>query len=134
MRVLVLEPGYCPYIATFHNFDDAAKQVISGTYEVSFPFENNVIVLVSSQKQSGLKHNRCINENQIVNGRAMVCRWDGQRVRGLTKEQADRYYRRYLYPEKVENSSTTQLIVPCMTPRIKPKDERLGKKTNWLER
>ena len=134
MRALVIEPNCCPYISIFTNFEEAVHQVIDGPHKIDLPFENHVIALVSSKNQEGLKHNRCINENEAVNGRALICGWDGQNIRGLTKQQADRYYRRYLYPERIEDSPDGQLIIPVMTPHIKPKDERFGKKPNWLER
>ena len=134
MRALVLEPGYCPYVSIFRNGEDAVQQIFVGPHEVTLPFENNVIALVSSREQVGLPHNRVIGEGVSVNGRALICGWDGKHIKGLTKEQADRYYRRYLYPEKIEDTPAGPMILPCMTPRVKPVDERFGKKPNWLER
>lgn len=133
MRVVVLEPGYCPYIAIFKSAEDAFR-IIKGNHNISLPFDNDVIALVDSCEQSDMPHNRCINESRSVNGRALICGWNGSAVCGLTKDQADRYYRRYLYPEKVEEGPVGMMIIPSMTPRVKPIDERYGKKPNWLER
>ena len=51
MRVLVLEPGYCPYIAFFDSAEEAVKKIIQGEKNVALPFGNEVIALVSSEEQ-----------------------------------------------------------------------------------
>ena len=35
MRVLVLEPGYCPYIAFFDSAEEAVSKIIQGETECS---------------------------------------------------------------------------------------------------
>ncbi len=133
MRVLVLEPGYSPYIALFRNAEEASAQVIKGEHQVELPFGNNVIALVSSKNQDGLSDNRTITETQFIKGRAIICGWNGQSICGLTKKQADRYYRKYLYPEKIVEEWGVSMPV-TLHPRAKPVDERFGRKPNWLER
>lgn len=54
MRVLVLEPGYCPYIAFFDSAEEAVKKIIQGEKNVALPFGNEVIALVSSEEQDSL--------------------------------------------------------------------------------
>ena len=51
--------------------------------------------------------------------------WDGERLVGLTREQAQRYSRRLHFPEKFEERDGRLYSLPC-DPKIKPKDERLG--------
>lgn len=42
MRVLVLEPGYCPYIAFFDSAEEAVRKIIQGEKNVALPFGNEV--------------------------------------------------------------------------------------------
>ena len=134
MRCLVLEPGYYPYISMFQSLQDAADQMMDGPVEITLPFDNNVIAMMSQSDQTELRHNRCVSETDSVNGRAVICGWDGKQPIGLTKAQADRYYRKYLYPELIENTSIGEMVVPCTNPKNKPMDERFGRRPNWLER
>lgn len=94
MRVLVLEPGYCPYIAFFDSAEEAVKKIIQGEKNVALPFGNEVIALVSSEEQDSLPFNRTIDESTYINGRALICGWDGEKLRELSRKQADRYYAR----------------------------------------
>ena len=133
MRVLVLEPGYCPYIAFFDSAEEAAKKIIQGEQRVSLPFGNDVIALVSSERQDVLPFNRTIDGTTYINGRALICGWDGKRLLELSRKQADRYYRRYLYPEKLIDEDTGLRMIP-QQPKVKPKDGRFGRKPSFLER
>lgn len=91
MRVLVLEPGYCPYIAFFDSSEEAVRKIIQGERNVSLPFGNDVIALVTSTEQDTLPFNRTIDETTYINGKALICGWDGERLRELSRKQADRY-------------------------------------------
>lgn len=130
MRVLVFEPGYSPYTAFFADGAEAAAKVVKGESEVTLPFDNEVIALVCSKEQEQLPLNRSINDGSILKGRAFVCGWDGQRMRELSRKQAERYSRLYLYPEHFVETGDALMAVP-QNPRVKPSDERLGRKS-WL--
>ena len=100
VRLLVVEPGYCPYIATFDNVQSAAQEVVCGKSEVVLPFDTPRIGLICSKEQSGLRYNRRINEDDIhVYGRFLICGMNGDKPIGLTKEQAERYSRLYFQPQ-----------------------------------
>ena len=133
MRCLVLEPGYYPYVSMFKNLEDAAAQMMDGPVEITLPFDN-VIALVSQRDQTGLRYNREINEESAVSGRTVVCGWNETKPIGLTKAQADRYYRKYLCLEYIEETAIGEMIAPYPNPKNKPLDERFGKKPYWLER
>lgn len=130
MRVLVLEPGYSPYTASFRDEAEATEKVIEGNCQMLLPFDNTVIALICSEVQDDLPLNRSINEQFVLRGKAFICGWDGQRLRELTRKQAERYSRRYLYPEQLVDAGDALMAVP-QTPRVKPIDERLGRKS-WL--
>lgn len=69
MRVLVLEPGYSPYTASFRDEAEAAEKIIKGNRQMLLPFGNEVIALVCSEVQDGLPLNRSINEHSSAFGR-----------------------------------------------------------------
>ncbi len=89
-----------------------------------------VILMVDSNIQ---REHILPSEKAYAYGRALICGWDGERLRELTKKQADRYYRRYLYPEKLVDEDTGLRMIP-QQPRVKPRDERFGRKPTFLER
>lgn len=133
MRVLIFEPGYTPYEGFFKNGEDA-KKIIHGESQMLFPFENEVVALVCEKDQSLGKPNRAIDETTIVNGRFFLCAWDGSAMQSLSRKRADRYTRRYLFTERFEPTAEGVNVLPA-EPRIKPTDERLGRKKHWfLER
>ena len=130
VRLLVVEPGYCPYIANFDNVHSAAQEVVCGESEVILPFDTPKIGLICSKDQSGLRYNRCINEDDIhVYGRFLICGMNGDKMTGLTKEQAERYSRLYFQPQNPCQDADDFLIA-----KVRPKDERYGQKPRFWER
>ena len=73
VRLLIIEPGYCPYIANFDNIESAVREVIPGTSQLTLPFDTAKIGMLCSENQSGLKFNRQINEDFSVYGRCIIC-------------------------------------------------------------
>ena len=91
-RLLVVEPGYCPYQAGFPSAMAAASEVIEGESQILKPFGTPRIGLICSKSQSQLKYNRQVNDEGVtVRGRFLVCGLNGDKVIGLSKDQADRY-------------------------------------------
>ena len=88
-RLLVVEPGYCPYQAGFPSAIAAASEVIEG-------------------------------ESQILNG---------DKVIGLSKDQADRYSRLLFLPQVADMASDE---LPAA--KVRPQDERYGGKLSFWER
>ena len=130
VRLLVVEPGYCPYIATFDNVQSAAQEVVCGKSEVVLPFDTPRIGLICSKEQSGLRYNRRINEDDIhVYGRFLICGMNGDKPIGLTKEQAERYSRLYFQPQK-----PCQDVDDFPVAKVRPKDERYGQQPRFWER
>ena len=130
VRLLVVEPGYCPYIANFDNVQSAAQEVVCGESEVILPFGTPKIGLICSKDQSGLRYNRCINEDDIhVYGRFLICGMDGDKMAGLTKEQAERYSRLYFQPQ-----NPCQDVDDFPVAKVRPKDERYGQQPRFWER
>ena len=90
-RLLVVEPGYCPYQAGFPSAMAAASEVIEGESQILKPFGTPRIGLICSKAQCRLKYNRQVNDEGVtVRGRFLICGLNGDKVIGLSKDQADR--------------------------------------------
>ena len=97
-RLLVVEPSYCPYQAGFSSAATAVSEVIEGESQILKPFGTPRIGLICSKAQSRLKYNRQVNDEGItVRGRFLICGLNGDKVVGLSKDQADRYSRLLFY-------------------------------------
>ena len=107
-RLLVVEPGYCPYQAGFSSAMAAASEVIEGESQILKPFGTPRIGLICSKAQSRLKYNRQVNDEGVtVCGRFLVCGLNGDKVVGLSKDQADRYSRLLFLPQVEDIDAVT---------------------------
>lgn len=83
-----------------------------------------------SKAQSRLKYNRQVNDEGVtVRGRFLVCGLNGDKVIGLSKDQADRYSRLLFLPQ-VEDMASDELPAA----KVRPQDERYGGKLSFWER
>lgn len=83
-----------------------------------------------SKAQSRLKYNRQVNDEGItVRGRFLICGLNGDKVVGLSKDQADRYSRLLFLPQ-VEDMASGELPAA----KVRPQDERYGNKLSFWER
>lgn len=82
------------------------------------------------QSPSRLKYNRQVNDEGItVRGRFLICGLNGDKVVGLSKDQADRYSRLLFLPQ-VEDMASGELPAA----KVRPQDERYGNKLSFWER
>ena len=72
-RVLIIEPGYCPYQAAFDSPQAAISEVIEGDSLLLKPFGTSKIGVVCSKNQSRLKYNRQLEDGCTIRGRFLVC-------------------------------------------------------------
>ena len=129
-RLLVVEPSYCPYQAGFSNVAAAVSEVVEGESQIIKPFGTPRIGLICSKSQSQLKYNRQINDEGVtVRGRFLICGLNGDKVVGLSKDQADRYSRLLFLPQ-VETMQDNELPAA----KVRPQDERYGSKLSFWER
>ena len=99
-RVLVVEPGYCPYQAAFDSPQAAISEVIEGDSLLLKPFGTSKIGVVCSKNQSRLKYNRQLEDGCTIRGRFLVCGLRESKMLGLSKEQAERYNRLLFFPQE----------------------------------
>ena len=129
-RYLIVESGYCPYQAGFASSAEAVAQVVEGDYQILKPFGTAKIGLICSCEQSRLKYNRQINDDGLtIRGRFLICGLNGDKIVGLSKEQADRYSRLLFLPQGEDMRSGD---FPAA--KIRPPDERFGSKISFWER
>lgn len=133
MRLLIVEPGYSPYIAHFKNNAEATEKVVKGESKILHPFDTDCIALVCSAEQKNRAFNRQMDAGFCVYGRFYICGWDGNRETELTKKQADRYFKKYMQPERLLNPYDMR-TVESLYPKARPMDERLGKRSWFMER
>lgn len=83
-RLLVVEPGYCPYQAGFSSAAAAVSEVIEGESQILKPFGTPRIGLICSKSQNRLKYNRQINDEGVtVRGRFLICGLHDDKIIGL---------------------------------------------------
>lgn len=128
-RVLVVEPGYCPYQASFDSPQAAVSEVIEGDSLLLKPFGTSKIGVVCSKNQSWLKYNRQLEDGSTIRGRFLVFGLSESKMVGLSKEQADRYSRLLFLPQ-VEDMRSGDFPAA----KIRPQDERFGSKISFWER
>ena len=97
-RVLVVEPGYCPYQAAFDSPQAAISEVIEGDSLLLKAFGTSKIGVVCSKNQSLLKYNRQLEDGCTIRGRFLVFGLSESKMLGLSKEQAERYNRLLFFP------------------------------------
>ena len=108
----------------------AASEVIEGESQILKPFGTPQIGLICSKSQSQLKYNRQVNDEGVtVRGRFLICGLNGDKVVGLSKDQADRYSRLLFLPQ-VEDMASDELPAA----KVRPQDERYGGKLSFWER
>ena len=129
-RLLVVEPGYCPYQAGFPSAMAAASEVVEGESQILKPFGTPRIGLICSKAQSRLKYNRQVNDEGItVRGRFLICGLNGDKVVGLSKDQADRYSRLLFLPQGVHIANGEK-----PAPKIRPPVSSHRNKQNFWVR
>lgn len=128
VRLVVIEPGYCPYTASFESIADAEKEVLSAPATLCKPFDTPKIGLLFDSHSTNLPYNRQISEGVTVHGRCIICGVSGEKAVGLSKEQADRYSRKYFLPESLMEDGEIPVA------KVKPADERFGRKMHFWER
>ena len=129
-RYLVVEPGYCPYQAGFASSAEAISQVIEGDHQILNPFGTPQLGLICSCEQIRLKYTRQITDDGLtIRGRFLICGLSGDKIVGLSKEQADRYSRLLFLPQ-VEDMRFGDFPAA----KVRPQDERFGSKISFWER
>ena len=101
-RMLVIEPHKAPYEAVIPDKLESLQEAIGGYIEITYPFEDNAIVISNEEsKLIGMDGNRRVND-QIYAGPMLISADDGSSgLTDLTDEQITKYTEMFRYPEEI---------------------------------
>ena len=101
-HMLVIEPHKTPYESTIPDKLESLQEAVSGYIEITYPFEDNAIVISNEEsKLIGMDGNRRVN-GQIYAGPMLISAEDGSgELTDLTDEQITKYTEMFWYPEEI---------------------------------
>ena len=101
-RMLVIEPHKAPYEAVIPDKLESLQEAIGGYIEITYPFEDNAIVISNEEsKLIGMDGNRRVN-GQIYAGPMLISADDGSgELNDLTGEQIAKYTEMFRHPEEI---------------------------------
>ena len=101
-RMLVIEPHKVPYEAVIPDNLESLQEAVSGYIEITYPFEDNAIVISNEEsKLIGMNGNRRVN-GQIYAGPMLISADDGSgELTDLTNEQIAKYTGMFRHPEEI---------------------------------
>ncbi len=121
IRVVLLEPGRQAKIADIDASLAGMQQVVGGDIEAMYPFEEEVcIVCCETGKVDGMPLNRAIYDGRaivdILAGPAFICDCSGSNFGSLSKEQLEKYGKKFKRPEQFMKVGEKIIALPY-TPR-----------------
>ena len=128
ITVLLVEPGKKPAVKEIGSSLEAMQAVVGGDIEEYMPFEDEVAIICNEEgKLNGLPLNRAIYDEKshqmldIVAGTFFIAYApiDSEKFKSLPKEMADKYTRRFKYPESYVKIGNEIKAIP-----IKPAREK----------
>ena len=101
-RMLVIEPHKAPYEAVIPDKLESLQEAVSGYIEITYPFEDNAIVISNEEsKLIGMDGNRRVN-GQIYAGPMLISADDGSSgLTDLTDEPIAKYAGIFRHPEEI---------------------------------
>lgn len=101
-RMLVIEPHKAPYEAVIPDKLESLQEAVSGYIEITYPFEDNAIVISNEEsKLIGMDGNRRVN-GQIYAGPMLISADDGSgELTDLADKQIAKYKDIFRNPEEI---------------------------------
>lgn len=106
IQVVLLEPGKTAKVVQLEHTLEAMQKVVGGSIEAYYPFEEQVCIVCNEEgKIAGLPLNRAIRDEDteelldIIAGPCFLCDCSGESFGSLSKEQQQRYLKKYRNPE-----------------------------------
>ena len=101
-RMLIIEPHKAPYEAVIPDKLESLQEAVSGYIEITYPFEDNAIVISNEEsKLIGMDGNRRVN-GQIYAGPMLISADDGSSgLTDLTDEPIAKYAGIFRHPEEI---------------------------------
>ena len=130
IKVLVVPPLKEPYIKEIDKGLESLQKEVGGLIEVTYPFDDNVgIICNEDSKLNGMKLNRALYTDSgkmydIIAGIFLVVGLSEDDFISLTKEQADKFSKRFQTPETFMSLNGEIVAVP-VKPSVKDKLQRM---------
>lgn len=105
MTVVLVEPGKLARTAQIGTELADMQKVVGGDIEPFYPYEEEVCLVCDDEgKINGKALNRAVYDKEgqmieIMAGTFFICDCSGERFAGLSKEQQERYVKKFKYPE-----------------------------------
>lgn len=107
IKVVLCEPGKCTKVAEIENTLEGLQAAVKGDIEAFYPFEEAVCIVCNEEgKFNGMEPNRAVygGDKQIMDiifGPFFICDCSGENFGSLSKEQLEKYSKKYQYPERL---------------------------------
>ena len=106
MKALIIEPMKPPYTKEINSNLDALQEVVEGTIQIIYPFEDRVCIICNDdEKIIGLPPNRALRYDSgeiydILVGTFMITGVGEEDLCSLTEEQIEKYKKLFQHPEQ----------------------------------
>lgn len=130
ITVLVVPPLKEPYIKEIDTGLESLQKEVGGLIEVTYPFDDNVGIICNEDgKFNGMQLNRALYADNgkmydIIAGTFLVVGLSEDDFISLTKEQADKFSKRFQTPETFMSLNGEIVAVP-VKPSVKDKLQRM---------
>ena len=130
IKVLVVPPLKEPYIKEIDTGLESLQKEVGGLIEVTYPFDDNVGIICNEEgKINGMELNRALYDDNgkmydIIAGTFLVAGLSEDDFISLTKEQADKFSKRFHTPETFIRLNGEIIAVP-VKPSVKDKLQRM---------
>ncbi|MBQ2663675.1 MAG: DUF3846 domain-containing protein [Clostridia bacterium] len=130
ITVLVVPPLKEPYIKEIDTGLESLQKEVGGNIEVTYPFDDNVGIICNEEgKINGMELNRALYDDNgkmydIIAGTFLVAGLGDENFISLTKEQTDKFSKRFQTPETFMSLDGEIIAVP-VKPSVKDKLQRM---------
>ena len=122
MRILLVEPGKKPEVKEINGELHTMQELVGGTIQAIYPFEEPVALVCNDEgKLLGLPMNRALYDEEeqlydIISGTFFLCGAppDCDHFTSLTREQVEKYQRKFAVPEMFLRVNGEIVILPII--------------------
>lgn len=107
IKVVLVEPNKKAVVTEIESTLGGMQEVVGGLIEAIYPFDDNVALICNEEgKIMSLPANRAIRMEgekeifDIIAGTFFIAGLEGEHFISLTKPQIEKYWNKFLYPEK----------------------------------
>ena len=124
LRVLIVEPGKCPYEKTISSGLESLQREVGGNIEVIYPFADPVAIILDEEgKLKGKPWNRVLRDEDgaiydFLSGTFLVVGLGDENFISLTPELMEQFSRIYHTPERFLDLGGATIVLP-----MEPKEQ-----------